>query len=200
MLTSPWNLILTALFAATGASCVVGLVAHRTRPHAADAALTPRTIIDVNQLLVSAAIVLMIWVTPFDAVIWAQVAVFAIFGMALLPDLVGAARAAGRISLLGHLIVNAATIWVLLAMPLLMAKTTNDPASSGHHHGGEGAATQMGTPLWADIVNWLFVGLTAGAALWWIVALISHRSRQVRSIRYASVAAGMAVMLIVMNS
>lgn len=93
---------------------------------------TQHTIIEVNHLVMSVAMIFMIWVTVIDAVTWAQVTVFAIFALALLPVLLQQGEAAQRVSLAGHPILNAAMIWMLLAMPLLMAgMTMSDCGSSG---------------------------------------------------------------------
>ncbi|MFI8592871.1 DUF5134 domain-containing protein [Microbacterium sp. NPDC078428] len=201
MLTSPWDLILTVLFAITGTWCAADLISHRAQSRTSDGSISQHTIVDINHLVMSAAMILMIWVIVIDAVTWAQVAVFGIFALALLPGMFGATHGARRVSLLGHIVLNAAMIWMLLAMPLLMAGlTAGDGASSGHHHGGEAAALPTSTPIWADVVNWLFVALSAGAALWWIVTLLRSRGRHLHDVCYAGMAAGMAVMLVVMNA
>lgn len=199
MLTSPWDLILTVLFAVTGVWCAVDLIAHRSRSRAADGAVTPHTIVDINHLVMSAAMILMIWATVIDAVTWAQVAVFAIFALALLPGSFTTAGVTQRVSLAGHIALNAAMIWMLLAMPLLMAGMS-DGESSGSHHGGEATGMPMSTPAWADVVNGIFVALSAVAALWWTVALFRSRGRHLHDVCYTGMAAGMAVMLVVMNA
>jgi hypothetical protein len=79
-----------------------------------------------------------------------------------------------------------------------MTKAEGD--ASGHDHGGGGAAMLTSTPLWADVVNVLFVGASAGAALWWVVALVRPRRRHLHDLCYAGMAAGMGLMLVVMNA
>lgn len=199
MLTSPWDLVLTALFAVTGVWCAVDLVAHRSRSRTSDGAISSHTIIDINHLVMSAAMILMIWVTVIDAVTWAQVAVFAIFAVALITGLFGADKVTQRVSLVGHIALNAAMIWMLLAMPLLMAgMEMSDGDSAGHHHGGDTGVMATSTPAWADVLNWLFVALSAAAALWWVATLI--RGRHLHDLCYAAMGAGMALMLVVMNA
>lgn len=201
MLTSPWDLILTVLFVATGGWCAVDLVIHRARLRTQDGTIAQHAIIAINHLVMSAAMLLMIWVaTIVDAATWAQVAVFAIFSVALLPGIVGRVGAAHRISLLGHVSMNAAMIWMLLAMPLLMAGMTMGGGDAPAHHGGGMTALPTSTPVWADIVNWAFVAVSAVAALWWTYELLRSRGRHLHLLCHAGMAAGMGLMLVVMNA
>lgn len=200
MLTSPWDLVLTALFAVTGVWCAIDLLAHRSRSRTADGAITSHTIIDINHLVMSAAMILMIWVTVIDAVTWAQVAVFAVFAVALIPGLFGREEVTRRVSLVGHIALNAAMVWMLLAMPLLMAGMEMSEGDTSGHHGGDTGVMPTSTPPWADALNWLFVALSAAAALWWIATLIRSRGRHLHDLCYAAMGAGMALMLVVMNA
>lgn len=200
MLPTPWDLVLTALFVVTGLWCAVDLVAHRSRSRASDGTLSSHTIVDINHLVMSAAMILMIWVTVIDAATWAQVAIFAIFAIALMPGIFRGKTGPARVSLVGHVVLNAAMIWMLLAMPLLMAgMSMGGGDASGHHHGGDGMAMPMSTPVWADIVNGVFVALSAAAAVWWIIALIRTRGRHLHELCHVLMGAGMAIMLVVMN-
>lgn len=145
--------------------------------------------------------ILMVWVPVVDAVTWAQVAVFAIFSLALVPGILAPGSAGTRVSLIGHIALNAAMIWMLLAMPLLMAgMPQGEGESSGHHHGGGSAVMLTSTPVWVDVVNVFFVVVSAAAAIWWVVALLRQRDRHLHDICYAVMAAGMAIMLVVMNA
>lgn len=199
MLTSPWDLLLTVLFATTGLWCAVDLFTHRART--AEGALSQHALIDLNHLVMSAAMILMIWVSVIDAVTWAQVAIFAIFALALLPSVFADDAVAQRISVADHVALNAAMIWMLLAMPMLMAGMTMvSGGDSGHHHGGDTADMPTSTPAWVDVVNVLFVVISTAAAAWWIVALLRQRGKHLHDGCYAAMAAGMALMLVVMNA
>lgn len=201
MLSYPWDVVLTILFAATGLWCAVDLVAGRARSRSADGSLTEHTVIHVNHLVMSAAMILMIWVTVIEVVTWAQAVLFAVFVLALLPAALTADRVRRRVSLWGHVVMNAAMIWMLLAMPLLMAgMVTDEGDSSGHHHGGDASAMPTSTPVGVDAANVLFVVLSSAAALWWVVPLLRRRGRHLHDLCYAGMAAGMAVMLVLMNA
>lgn len=201
MLTSPWDLILTVLFTVTGLWCAIDLVVDRARLRTTEGAVTQHAVVDINHLVMSAAMILMIWVTVIDVVTWAQVAIFALFALALVPGVFNGEGSLQLISAIGHIALNAAMIWMLLAMPLLMAgMTMGEGDSSGHHHGGDAATMPMSTPVWADVINVFFVAVSAAAAVWWIVTLIRTRGRHLHDLCYAGMAAGMAVMLLVMNA
>ncbi|MCW1250419.1 DUF5134 domain-containing protein [Acaricomes phytoseiuli] len=200
MLTPPWDFILTILFALTGIWCAVDLARHRAALRGSDGAISRTAIIDVNHLVMSAAMILMIWISVVDAATWAQIAIFVIFAIALLVSL-SSSEPAERISTLGHVVLNVAMIWMLAAMPLLMAGThASGGESSGHHGGGTASSPPTSTPTWADIVNLLFVIASAAAAIWWIVRLIRSRGNHLHDVCYALMGAGMAIMLVVMNA
>lgn len=201
MLTPPWDLILTVLFAATGLWCAMNLVAHRARSRTADSTVASHALIDINHLVMSAAMILMIRVTVIDAFTWAQIAVFAVFALALLPGAFNGDGAARRISLVGHIILNAAMIWMLIAMPLLMAgMTMSDADASEYRRGADATTMPTGTPVWADAVNVLFVVVSAAAVVWWAVALLRPRARHLHDLCYAGMASGTTAMLVVMNA
>lgn len=202
MIATPWNLILTVLFVATGVWCAIDLMRHRGKArHGAAAGISLHTVVDVNHLVMSAAMILMVWVSVVDAFTWAQIAVFVIFIVALVPGLVSEDSRAARISTVAHIALNAAMVWMLAAMPLLMAGMHSDIGDgSGHHHGGVGMDMLMATPGWADLVNIVFVGLSAAAALWWAVRLVAARGRNFHDGCYVLMGAGMAIMLVVMNA
>ncbi|WP_278103295.1 DUF5134 domain-containing protein [Microbacterium proteolyticum] len=199
MLSSPWNLILTATFSVTALWCIVDLVRHRRTRNETHDGLAHHTIVDANHLVMSVAMIVMVWVSVVDAATWAQIAVFAIFALALIPSL-ATQRVSDRISTAAHIVLNAAMIWMLAAMPLLMAGMDMDAGEGGHHHGGGDESMLMATPGWADALNVVFIALSAAAALWWAVRLIRSRGRDLHDGCYILMGAGMAVMLAVMNA
>mgnify|MGYP004171193529 CR=1 FL=1 len=72
---------------------------------------------------------------------WAQIALFAIFALALLSALARAHGFPHRVELVGHVVLNAAMIWMLAAMPLLMAGM--DMGGDGGSAGGLGGVGGM---------------------------------------------------------
>lgn len=202
VIASPWDIILTVVFLATGLICIGDLIARRTRRAPGVEGLPDEELIDINHAVMSAAMILMTWVAVLDAVSWAQIALFAIFALALLPALTRAHGFPHRAELVGHIFLNAAMIWMLAAMPLLMAgmDMAGDEASAhaGHHGGGE-EMELMATPAWADVVNAAFIIVCAVGAVWWLYRAVAAKGHRLHALCHALMAAGMGAMLWLMN-
>ena len=201
MLTSPWNLLLTLTFSFTALVCVGALIMHRSRSRASGAGMSDGELIDVNHAVMSVAMIAMTWVSVIDVLTWAQVALFAILTLGFLPGFSRAGSRAARFDLGSHIALNVAMIWMLLAMPLLMAGIMDHSAGSAHAgHGAEtGGDMLMATPAWADIVNALFIALSAAAAFWWLARLLTRPTHRLHTLCHTAMAAGMSGMLVLMN-
>lgn len=202
MIISPWDLILTIVFVITGLICLGDLIARRAGRPARSEGLADEELIDINHAVMSAAMILMTWVMVIDAATWAQIALFAIFALALLPALSRADGFAPRVETLGHIVLNAAMIWMLAAMPLLMAGADmgggGGSAHAGHHDGGDGPML-MATPVWADVVNAVFIIACIAGMLWWLYRAVAARGHRLHALCHALMAAGMGLMLWLMN-
>lgn len=199
MIAAPWNILLTLLFVMTAVICFWGLAA-RSRTRSEGSALTDTDLIDITHGIMSVAMIVMTWWTVWDAVTWAQVAIFAILALALVPSFRGA-NGAQAVDLVGHIVLDAAMVWMLAAMPLLMAgMDMSDDASGAHaeHHGGGGFALES-TPVWADAVNGMFIALCVAATAWWIWRLFRSSHHRIHSVCHIAMAAGMGWMLVLMN-
>lgn len=214
MIAAPWDLIFTVLFAATGLYCLIDLV-RGLRARGRGGALDPDVVIDVTHVIMSAAMILMVWVNITEVVLWTLAVLFAILAVALVPAFRSAADRARRLDLAGHVTLDVAMIWMLAAMPLLMAGMGSGTGemsgmdqmagmadmSAGGEAGDGGMMMTTATPLWADLVNVAFVVLSAAAALWWLARAVRtsghHRGHFVC---HTGMAAGMAAMLVVMNA
>ncbi|MGP5099887.1 DUF5134 domain-containing protein, partial [Brachybacterium alimentarium] len=125
----------------------------------------------MNHLVMSLAMLLMVWRPVGTAGTWMQVAIFALFDILMLIGLPSVRSAAERVGLASHAVLNAAMIWMLLAMPLLMGHSMGGSADAHatHHGGGSGDAMEMTpTPTWATGANWVTVVLSAVIAAWWL--------------------------------
>ncbi|WFE30927.1 DUF5134 domain-containing protein [Micromonospora sp. WMMD975] len=191
--------MLTAVFLATGLVCAAGLLIRR-RGSAGDRELTDVDLVDISHGVMSAAMILMLWVLVEGVVAWAQVAIFAILALSLLPAYRRARATSGRVDLLGHMAMGVAMMWMLAAMPTLMSEMAAGGTGSGHSHGGGNAAAgPTATPMWADVVNVAFVVLAAGTALWWLYRAATVAGHRLHLASYAAMAGGMATMLVLMN-
>lgn len=203
MLASPWDLVLTLAFAVTGVVCVLDLMRRHRRAGTDAGGVSDADVVDITHAVMSGAMILMIWVMVSDAVTWAQMILFAIFALALLPVFGRSRTLPGRVDLAGHLVLGAAMIWMLAAMPALMAGADTDGGGGGGHagHGGGGAeSTLTVTPGWVDAVNAGFVVLCAGAAVWWMYRLVAVRTHRLHRFCHVVMAAGMAAILLLMNA
>ncbi|MFJ2755997.1 DUF5134 domain-containing protein [Nocardioides sp. NPDC087217] len=189
MVDPPWDLLLTVAFVLTGTAGIWILVV--CPPSGGE------TVLHLNHAAMSAAMILMIWVIVSDAAVWAQVAIFAVLTMALVPALRGASDRARRADVVGHLALNAAMIWMLAAMPLLMADVGGLEGHAGH--GSAAAIAPAGhAPGWAIAVNSGFVVVCAAGVLWWLVRATAVREHRLPALGHGLMAAGMGTMLVLL--
>ncbi|WP_392507788.1 DUF5134 domain-containing protein [Naumannella halotolerans] len=201
MLSPLWAGSLTVLFVLTGIIHLLDLAVNH-RPGERRGGLTAAGVVDVTHLLMSIAMILMAWVMLPAVVGWAQIAIFAICALALLPGF-GETDLPGRISRLAHGVLNLAMIWMLAAMGLLMGHTGGGDGHAGHgggHGGAETAGTPMGTPVWAEVVNGVVIAACLAAMVWWIHRAVVSRDHRLPNVGHALMAAGMALMLWLMNA
>lgn len=206
MIVAPWNIILTIAFLFTGVVCLIDLLPRLVQARREKGAFDGEILVDVNHILMSAAMIWMSWSMESELALWIQVAVFALLTIALVSLLRLARSTTARIDLAGHLGLNAAMIWMLAAMPLLMADMDmgHDALSGMNEHGqmpmGDiETAPIMETPVWADVVNMIFVAFSATTMLWWLYSLLRRRHHRVHTTCHTVMATGMAAMLILMN-
>jgi hypothetical protein len=182
-----------------GLVCTGALVVRR-RASSSDQGLSDEDLVDINHGVMSAAMVLMLWLMTEGVVAWAQIAIFAILAVALLPAYQRARGTMDRVDLVSHAGQDLAMIWMLAAMPILMSEIAGGAGSGGHSHGGGGtSAIATATPAWADAVNIMFVVVAAATAGWWLYRTVTARGHRLHLLSYTTMAAGMATMLLLMN-
>jgi hypothetical protein len=201
MIGSPWDTILTIAFSFTAIVCLRVLVQHRTGSRSRHEGLTDMGLIHLNHGLMSIAMIVMVWVYVIDAVTWAQVALFGVLALSLIPLFGRTKKLAGKVDLVGHIVMDVAMIWMLAAMPLLMAGVMGGESDSAHagHHGGVTGEMISATPVWADLVNMMFIIASAAATLWWLWRFFAVRGHRLHSLCHTVMAAGMGLMLFLMN-
>ena len=209
MFDASWSLVMTAVFLTTAVLCGLHL-AQSARPaaplpgsaaHAAHRGPVATTV-HVNHLVMSLAMLLMVWRPVGGAGTWAQVAIFVLFTLLMLVGLPTLQGLPTRAGLLSHVVLNAAMIWMLLAMPLLMGHAEHGGADEhAAHHGGAGTAAAVAAapvPAWAATVNGAAVVLSALVAVWWLGRLLRERGHRVHSACHLLMGGGMALMLALM--
>ncbi|MFJ6044881.1 DUF5134 domain-containing protein [Brachybacterium paraconglomeratum] len=161
------------------------------------------TAVHVNHLVMSLAMLLMVWRPVGTAGTWIQVALFALFTVVMLLGLPTVHGVSERVGVVNHVVLNSVMIWMLLAMPLLMGHAMGGSADAhaGHHGGGTGdemAMEMAPAPAWAEAVNWGAVVLSAVITTWWLVRLLRDPGHRAHSACHLLMAAGMALMLALM--
>lgn len=170
---------LTALFAATGfyalARWATAVSERRSAAH--------RTA-ELAHLLMSAAMIVMTWTWYGSAGLWTQIVLFGVLGMFFL---VTASRGipcgpSGRLAGAAHALMAAAMVWMLAAMPLIMASPAEAAGGGGahaHHGGGDamdmsGTAHAAGPAGWAVAVTVALCAVLLAAAGYWGARAVSH--------------------------
>lgn len=219
MLTPVWSVLLTAVFSLTGIYSLMRLARHTSQPTLKPALRSagrpgqpvraPRPgsehVIDLNHVVMSVAMVVMVWWPSGPVGTAVQIAVFAaftaVFGLGALTRTTGATHL-GRLGAAAHASMNAAMIWMLAVMPLLMAGMPGPgTASMPGMDMGTGAAGAGGTrvPNWAQDVSWAAVALMVAVAGWWLVHAVRADRDRPHLCCHAAMGTGMAVMLAVMT-
>jgi hypothetical protein len=170
---------LTAVFAATGFYALTrwatAVSERRSAAH--------RTA-ELAHLLMSAAMVVMTWTWYGSAGLWTQIVLFSVLGVFFL---VTASRGvlcgpSGRVAGAAHALMAAAMVWMLAAMPLIMASPAEAAGGGGAHaHHGGGAAMDMsgtaraaGPAGWAIAVTVTLCAVLLAAAGYWGARALSH--------------------------
>ncbi|MEI7057498.1 DUF5134 domain-containing protein [Nocardioides sp. CCNWLW239] len=203
MVEPPWDLLLTGAFVITGTLGLWTLVVGPDRVGAPRRPLDAFAVLHINHAAMSAAMISMIWVIVWGFAVWVQIALFAMLAVALLPALRRASDRARRADLVGHLALNAAMIWMLAAMPVLMAGThsTSVEGHAGHAGAGAAVAPPAGhTPGWAVAVNSIFVAICLAGLLWWVLRAAAARRHRLPAAAHGLMAAGMGMMLFLIPS
>ncbi|MGO3524543.1 DUF5134 domain-containing protein [Brevibacterium aurantiacum] len=215
MISFPWSLTLTAAFAFTGFVCLIHIVQHwsetrsRTCPDVGAARMD--LVVHSNHLVMSIGMIAMVWANTGTIATWGQSVFFTALAAVMAIGLLRTPGRDLRISLASHLALNAAMVWMLLAMPLLMAHPMGTGAhgdgsadGGGHdsgHHGDHSMAHGMPlsqTPDWATAVNWVAIALSALAAAWWLILLVRSCRIGIHTLCHAVMGLGMAGMLALM--
>lgn len=156
---------------------------------------------DVNQVAMSVAMIAMTWWPPGLAGSVFQVVVFAVFGLLQVAGLARIEGTSARLATASETAMNAAMVWMLAAMPLLMGGGWS-AAGGGHDHHGSAAAATAGTPAatpdWALSVNGAVITVLVIITAWQVIQAVRTASGRVHVAGHAGMAAGMALMLALM--
>lgn len=202
MIAFPWSLLLTAAFTFTGLACVAHLVKHRQTPGlgAEKWFATMDSLVHLNHLIMSIGMVAMVWIATIGPLAtWVQVVFFTVFAVVMILGLVRVRQRVPGVDLVGHIVLNASMVWMLLAMPLLMAHPMSPAGHDQGHGSGAGMAMEMApVPQWVELVNWVAVAVSTAVAVWWFLRLLRPSSHRAHDLCHSTMGAGMALMLALM--
>jgi uncharacterized protein DUF5134 len=171
----------TIMFVVTGAYALV-----RFALITADAAGGGDRLAEMSHLLMSVAMIAMTWGAGGGSLARTlQIAVFGAFGIWFLRRVVLGRSGHELLPAIDHAVTDAAMVWMVAAMPLIMGMSMAAMAgggSTGHAgHGGHGSNDQPGgampgtgelaapAPAWVVVVTVAFAVLLAASALFWAV-------------------------------
>jgi hypothetical protein len=137
-------------------------------------------VVDVNHVLMSAAMVVMLW-WPADGVArWMQVAVFGGATVVFFRQLAGSAEVTARTSALLHAAMNFGMVWMLIAMP-------------AHDH--MEMHPLAGVHTWTAMLTGVVAALLTLAAAWWLLHAVRTAGHRTLCTCHALATAGTAATL-----
>ncbi|MEJ2868062.1 DUF5134 domain-containing protein [Actinomycetospora sp. OC33-EN08] len=176
MFSSSLSWVFTVVFVLTGAYSLVRLAELGSEPER-----TGSRVVELSHLVMSIAMVAMAWGWTGGPTSPSGLLQIVVFGFFTVWFLARAVRPTHGHSLVGegyHLVMNAAMLFMVAAMPQIMGMdmSAGEDSGGGHHHGGGtegmGAMPTIPTPWWATTLTWVFVVLLVAAAAWWAVRAV----------------------------
>lgn len=187
MLSGVWPVALTVVFAATGLYNLWRLATARSQGF--------ETVVDVNHVVMSPAMVVMLWWPSATGARWPQIVVFGGMALVFFHRLSGSDTVTTRAGALMHAAMNLGMVWMLITMPALMPAAMDMPGME-HHRGSISDLT--GLDAWAALLSWVVAGLLVLATLWWAVRVARTRGHRLACGCHGLSCAGMSAMLALM--
>lgn len=160
------SLVFTAVFLATGVYSLVrlaelGATGDRSGSRAAE----------LTHLVMSLAMIAMAWAWTGGPASPSGVLQIVVFGAATVWFALRARTPGHPRAVAGHhVVMNAAMVWMVAAMPQIMGMSMSADASGDHHHGGTSSgagSVAIATPAWVTTLTWLFAGMLLVTAVLW---------------------------------
>ncbi|MEV5968085.1 DUF5134 domain-containing protein [Kribbella sp. NPDC051952] len=192
MLSGVWPVALTVVFAATGLYNLWRLATARSQGF--------ETVVDVNHVVMSPAMVVMLWWPSATGARWPQVVVFGAMALVFFHRLSGSDTVPTRAGELMHAAMNLGMVWMLITMPALMPAVMDMPAMAMVHEHRRGSINDLtGLHAWAALLSWVVAGLLALATLWWAVRVARAPGHRLACSCHGLSCAGIAAMLALMT-
>lgn len=160
---------------------------------------------ELDHLVMSIAMIVMVWWPTGLLGTVIQAVVFAIFALAWIRRILRSTTLGGRLGAGAHLIMDLAMVWMLLIMVLPGGHTATGSGGEGHaghdhHGGGEMSMAAAGDPSPAiGMITDVSVVVLAVAVVWWVVAAARRHDHRLEAVCHALMAGAMAAMLTLMH-
>ncbi|MFD7154960.1 DUF5134 domain-containing protein [Kribbella sp. NPDC059898] len=177
MLPAGPAIALTVVFAVSGLYCLWRVAAGRGQGI--------ETVVDVNHVLMSPAMLLMLWLPAPPGITWVQIALFSGLALVFFRHLSTSDGVTARTGALLHGGMNLGMVWMLAVSMLGMSGM----AGMGHAGGG----------TWTGLLSWSVAGLLLLSAAWWFGRVIRAPGHRLLCCCHGLSTGGMAAMLALMT-
>jgi hypothetical protein len=189
MIPIAWSVALTAVFVVSGLYCLWRVAAGRGRGM--------DLVVDVNHVLMSPAMLLMVWWPSVTGSTWVQLVAFSGLALVFFRDMSRAHEVSARTAALLHGGMNLGMVWMLAVgmssmsgMPDMAEMAGMDMDHTGHLTGAE---------AWGALLSWPIAGLLALSAGWWFVRAVRVPGHRILCCCHGMAAGGMAAMVALMT-
>jgi hypothetical protein len=188
MIPFVWSVALTAAFAVSGLYCLWRLASGRGRGM--------DVVVDVNHVLMSPAMLLMVWWPSATGPTWVQIVAFSALALVFFRELSRAREVSARTAALLHGGMNLGMVWMLAVGTSSMSGMPDMPgmAEMPEMHG----MVHTGAQAWGALLSWPVAGLLALSAGWWFVRVARVPGHRVLCCCHGLASGGMAAMLALM--
>lgn len=190
MIPFAWSVALTAVFVASGLYCLWRVASGRGRGM--------DLVVDVNHVLMSPAMLLMVWWPSATGSTWVQIVAFSGLALVFFHDLSRSREVTARTAALLHGGMNLGMVWMLaVGMSSMsgMSDMADMPGMDMDHAGGQLAGVQA----WGALLSWPVAGLLALSAGWWFVRVVRVPGHRILCCCHGLASGGMAAMLALMT-
>lgn len=155
-------------------------------------------VVDVNHVLMSPAMLLMLWWPPATGATWVQIVLFSGLALVFFRHLSGSDDVTARTGALLHGGMNLGMVWMLAvglsgmsAMSGMAGMSDMAEMTGGEHTGG--------AQTWTTLLSWPLAGLLVLSAAWWFGRALRAPGHRTLCCCHGLATGGMAAMLALMT-
>ena len=186
MIPVAWSVALTAVFAVSGLYCLWRVASGRGRGM--------DLVVDVNHVLMSPAMLLMVWWPSATGSAWVQIVAFSGLALVFFRELARAEEVPARTAALLHGGMNLGMVWMLAVGMSSMSGMSDMPGMAEMP-----GMVHAGAQTWGALLSWPVAGLLALSAAWWFVRVVRVPGHRILCCCHGLASGGMAAMLALMT-